>query len=191
MTEAELTRALANAGLEYLGTADRDACLLPPRLAAYASSTAADGDEWAVSVENNAQDFQQRVNHEWYMLSAHQGLFETGRPEFLLAVPDPDRHGDTWWARVALGAEWDLAGSGAAAHVTGHGWGHPEFLMLSRTGDVVVQGTQGQEWTDVVALRNPHRISSFRAMGVSLLENTSITPPTREAVERWLAWTAA
>lgn len=190
VNEAELIRGLASAGLEYLGMADRDAGLLPPRLAGYASSSAAGGDEWAVSVENHAEDFRQRVNHEWYMLSADRGLFETRDPEFLLAVRDPGQRGDSWWARVALQSEWDLAGSGAEARVTGLGWGHPEFLMLSCTGDVLVQGTQGEQWTDIIALQNPHRIPSFRAMGVSLLGNESIAPAAREAVERWLDRTA-
>ncbi|MFI9255998.1 hypothetical protein [Streptomyces sp. NPDC053069] len=162
--------------------------LVPPRLAYFANSTAADGQEWAASIENDAEDFQERVNHEWYMLCAHQGLFDTGDPQFLIAVRDvPHNRPDTaWWARVMLQPDWDLAGAGAEARVTGCGWGNPEFVMLSLDGNLIVQGSQGQEWTDIVCLRDAHRISSFRETGAKLANDKSIPEQTRYAMARWL-----
>ncbi|MES4903245.1 MULTISPECIES: hypothetical protein [unclassified Streptomyces] len=191
MQEAELAEGLAAAGLTYLGPVDPSTPLIPPRLAAFANSTAAEGKEWAASVESDAPDFRERVNHEWYMLAADQGLFQRQNPEFLLAVAGREpEHGASWWARVALRAEWDLAGAGAAAHVTGCGWGHPEFVMLSLDGDVIVRGSQGQKWTDFVCLRNPHHIRSLREMGAHMTESSSIPQETREAITRWLDHTS-
>ncbi|OMI40910.1 hypothetical protein SPAR_03601 [Streptomyces sparsogenes DSM 40356] len=191
MQEAELAQGLAAAGLTYLGMVEPSAPLIPPRLAAFANSAAAEGEEWAASVESDAPDFQERFNHEWYMLAADQGLFSREDPQFLFASAEPESgHGASWWARVALRAEWDLAGAGAAAQVTGCGWGHPEFVMLSLDGNVIVRGSQGEKWTDVVCLRNPHRIRSLREMGARMTDSGSIPRETREAIARWLAHAA-
>lgn len=198
MQEAELAEGLAAAGLTYLGMVEPSAPLIPPRLAAFANSAAADGNEWAASVESDAPDLRERFNHEWYMLAADQGLFSRENPEFLLAVAvavedegGESEHRASWWARVALRAEWDLAGAGAAAQVTGCGWGHPEFVMLSLDGNVIVRGSQGERWTDVVCLRDPHRIRSLREMGARMTDSRSIPRETREAIARWLAHAAA
>lgn len=192
MQEDEISKGLAAAGLDYRGMESPSMPLIPPRLAAYANSTATEGQEWAASVENDAPDFQERVNHEWYMLCSHRGLFPRQDPQFLIAVQygAEESSRESWWARVALRTEWDLAGAGAAAQVTGCGWGHPEFVMLSLDGNVIVRGSQGQIWTDFVCLRDPHRIPSFRNMGASLIESKSIPAGTHDAVIRWLEHTA-
>ncbi|MEU7306253.1 hypothetical protein [Streptomyces sp. NPDC007206] len=192
MQEAKLSTRLASARLKYLGMADRFAALVPPRLASFANSIAADGKEWAASIENEAPDFRERVNHEWYMPCAHQGLFAARDPQFLIAVSNTEakRPNTSWWARVALQTEWDLAGTGAELGVTGCGWRHPEFVMLSTDGNLIVQGTQGQAWTDIVCLREAHRIPPFREMGVKLTKDKSIPEETRDAVDRWLKATA-
>ncbi|MEU9522520.1 hypothetical protein [Streptomyces sp. NPDC048224] len=178
---------LAKAGLEYLGMVDRAAPLVPPRLAAFANSTAAEGHEWAVSVENEAPDFGERLNHEWYMLCAQQGLFAVDDPQFLLAVAEgTEASGESWWARVRLRSEWDFGGAGAAAMVTGRGHGHPEFVMLSLDGTLVVRGSQGQEWTDIVCLENPHEVPAFRELGAQLTASGLTPARTRAALSRWL-----
>ncbi|MFI1766025.1 hypothetical protein ACH41H_28745 [Streptomyces sp. NPDC020800] len=144
-----------------------------------------------MSIENDDPDFQQRVNHEWYMLCAHQGLFDTQNPQFLIAVRDEsDQAGVAWWARVALQMDWDFAGAGAEARVSGCGWGHPEFVMLSIDGRVVVRGSQGEKWTDVVCVQDPHHIPSFRRLGVTLSESKSTPQETRDALARWLEHTS-
>ncbi|MFF9086894.1 hypothetical protein ACF1BE_10845 [Streptomyces sp. NPDC014991] len=146
-----------------------------------------------MSIENDAPDFRERVNHEWYMLGAHQGLFITSKPQFLIAVRDVenDRPDMAWWARVQLQTDWDFAGSGAEAGVTGYSWGRPEFIMLSLNGNVVVQGSQGQKWTDIVCLRDAYHITPLREMGMKLSEDASIPEETRGALSRWLEHTAA
>ncbi|MFS4098027.1 hypothetical protein [Streptomyces sp. AF1A] len=190
--EAELVKNLAAAGLKYLDIVTYSSALIPPQLASFANSIATDGQEWAVSIENDAPDFRERMNHEWYMLSAHQGLFAREHPQFLIAVRDvEDDHPNTsWWARVALEAEWDFAGAGAEARVTGCGWGHPEFVMLSIDGNVIVRGSQGQDWMDIVCLREPHRIPSLRKLGAKFAESNTITDQTRNALIRWLKSTS-
>ncbi|WP_330337724.1 hypothetical protein [Streptomyces sp. NBC_00557] len=122
------------------------------------------------------------------MLCSDQGFFAAGDPQFLIAVRDLEaRHSNTsWWAHVALQTEWDLAGTGAQLGVTGYGWGHPEFVMLSTDGNTIIQGSQGQVWTDIVCLREAHRIQSFRETGVKLAKDKSIPEETRDAVDRWL-----
>jgi hypothetical protein len=196
--EAGLAQRLAAAGLNYLGMADVSAPLVPPRLAAFADSAAAGGREWAVSVENGAEDFRERVNHEWYLLCAGRGLFDREDPRFFVAAAttmttsgqDGDTQQVSWWAEVALRSEWDLAGAGAEAQVTGRGLGHPDFVMLSLDGTVIVRGSQGQKWTDIVCLQHAEQVSSFREMGVSMTRNEAIPSRTREALTRWLDHTA-
>ncbi|MFF7751331.1 Imm50 family immunity protein [Streptomyces sp. NPDC007971] len=190
--ESDLARGLTAAGLKYLGMVGSSVPVIPPHLASFANSTATEGKEWAVSVENDAPDFQQRVNHEWYMLCAHQGLFDPKSPQFLIAVRDTenDHAGAARWARVALQMDWDFAGAGAEARVTGCGWGHPEFVMLSLDGNVIARGSQGQEWTDFVCLKNPHRVPSLRALGARLAESRSTSQATRDALARWLEHTS-
>ncbi|WP_244950495.1 hypothetical protein [Streptomyces griseofuscus] len=188
-----LTKRLAEAGLRYLGMAELSAPLIPPRLAGFTNSTAAEGEEWAASVENDAPDYQERVNHEWYMLSASQGLFNRADPKFLVAVSSlPEEESRfSWWAHVALASDWDFSGAGAEARVTGHGWGNPEFAMLSTDGNVIVQASRGQKWTDIVCLKNPQRIRSLRDTGAKLSTSTSVPEGTREAIRRWLDHTSS
>ncbi|QEU97187.1 hypothetical protein CP970_08235 [Streptomyces kanamyceticus] len=146
-----------------------------------------------MSVESDAPDLRERLNHEWYMLSADQGLFQPDAPEFLLAVGDGGTaHPDSLrWARVALTVDCDLAGAGAEAGVTGRGTGHPDFAMLSLDGTVLVRGAKGEEWTDCVLLRNPHRLPSLRELGTRMAASPETPQATRDALERWLSHTWA
>ncbi|ATL31596.1 hypothetical protein [Streptomyces formicae] len=191
MREAELENSLTKAGLRYLGLADPSAPLIPPSLAFFADSVETGGQEWAVSVESDAPDLRERVNHEWYMLSADQGLFQPDAPEFLLAVGDREAtHPDSLrWARVALTVDCDLAGAGAEAGVTGRGAGHVDFAMLSLDGTVLVRGAKGEEWTDCVLLRNPHDLPSLRDLGTRMAASPETPRGTRDALERWLEHT--
>ncbi|MEV8016796.1 hypothetical protein AB0O76_10695 [Streptomyces sp. NPDC086554] len=192
MRETELAQSLADAGLKYLGMADDSAPLMPPNLASFANSTAAEGRAVGVGLENGLPDLQATANSEWYRLAMNEGLFPADDPEFLLSVSagDPESPRVLWWARVALEAEWDLAGAGAASRVTGNGWGHPEFVMLSVDGDVVARGSTGEEYTDLVFLRDPHRIQSIRNFGADMAHWPDLPKATRDAVARWLEHTA-
>ncbi|MFC8129030.1 hypothetical protein [Streptomyces sp. NPDC057302] len=195
--EREFATSLARSGLKYLGMvapstpSTSPTPLIPPNLASFANSTAAEGREVAVSLRIGLPDLPERVNAEWYGLSTEQGLFSAAAPEFLLSVPGnvaESPHG-LWWARVTLEAEWDLAGAGAAAGVTGSGWGYPEFVMLSVAGDVIVRGSTGEEYTDCVALRDPQRIRTLRDLGADMAHWPHLPKPARDAVSRWLEHT--
>lgn len=192
MREADVMKALAAAGLNYLGMADESELLMPPEVAALAASVPTGGQDWAVSVENDAPDFREQFNHGWYMLCADQGLFDRMRPQFYIAVPilSHEFPGALWWAQVQLQTEWDLAGAGAETHVTGRGWGYPEFVMLSLDGDLVVQGARGEVWTDVVCLHRPQHIQSFRDMALQLADGRSTSSWTRSSATHWLEHTA-
>lgn len=81
------------------------------------------------------------------------GPFDREDPRFFVAAAttmttsgqDGDTQQVSWWAEVSLRSEWDLAGAGAEAQVTGRGLGHPDFVMLSLDGTVIVRGSQGQK----------------------------------------------
>ncbi|MFH8612145.1 hypothetical protein ACH4D5_32145 [Streptomyces sp. NPDC018029] len=144
-----------------------------------------------MSVASDEPDLPEKVDHGWYLLSADQGLFPMDDPEFLIAVgdreavpPEPLR-----WARVALTGPSDIAGAGAEARVTGRGAGHIDFAMLSLDGTVVVRGVEGEEWTDCVLLKDPHRLPSMRELGARMAASPEVPQETREALERWLRHT--
>ncbi|MFK4071768.1 SMI1/KNR4 family protein [Streptomyces sp. NPDC029674] len=188
LRDAELANALAEAGLLYLGLVDVSVPLMPPCLAFSADSVETGGQEWVVSVESDEPDLPERVNHGWYLLSADQGLFPRDAPEFLIAVggreavpAEPLR-----WARVALTGRSDIAGAGAEARVTGCGAGHVDFAMLSLDGTVVVRGVEGEEWTDCVLLKDPHRLPAMRELGTRMASSPETPQETREALKRWL-----
>ncbi|MFC8125241.1 hypothetical protein [Streptomyces sp. NPDC057302] len=188
MQEGELTKSLAEAGLKYLGMIDSAAPLIPPNLASFANSTATEGREIGIGLENDLPDLQKKANAEWYRLSTGEGLFSAAAPEFLLSVTDSagESPHSLWWARVTLDAEWDLAGAGAAAGVTGAGWGHPEFVMLSVDGNVIARVSTGQEYTDCILLKNPHHIQTLRDFGADMAHWSHLPKSTRDAVARWL-----
>ncbi|WP_367044198.1 hypothetical protein [Streptomyces sp. Je 1-332] len=191
MQETQLARSLAKAGLTYLGMIDSLAPLIPPNLASFVNSTAADGHCAAVGLENVAPNLVESFNGEWHRLCLSEGLFPSSKPEFLLAVNEgkSDPSNALWWARVALETEWDLAGAGAAAGVTGNGQGRPEFVMLSGDGNVIARGSTGEQYTDCVLLRNPHRVQKIRELGADMAHWTDLPLSTRDAVARWLEHT--
>lgn len=193
MRDVELANSLAKAGLCYLGPADASAPLMPPCLAFLADSVETDGQEWAVSVESDEPDLQEKVDHGWYLLSADQRLFPMDNPEFLIAVGDREAvpAEPLSWARVALTGHSDIAGAGAEARVTGRGAGHIDFAMLSLDGTVVVRGVEGREWTDCVLLKDPHRLPAMRELGTRMAASPETPQDTREALQRWLRHTAA
>ncbi|MEV0253731.1 hypothetical protein AB0H82_05560 [Streptomyces sp. NPDC050732] len=91
---------------------------------------------------------------------------------------------------MTLTGHSDIAGAGAEARVTGRGAGHIDFAMLSLDGTVVVRGVEGEEWTDCVLLKDPHRLPSMRELGARMAASPETPQETREALERWLRHTA-
>lgn len=131
---------LTPAGLVFLGLVDPASPLIPPTLANAATGYAPPSGGWRRSViERDAPDFVATANKGWFDLSREGGLFGDDR-EFLVAVEV--QGGDFWWARVRLDESWDVVGAGSA-DALGIGFGAPEFVMLSVSGDVIVAGRTG------------------------------------------------
>ncbi|MEX2973644.1 hypothetical protein [Streptomyces sp. C184] len=133
------------------------------------------------------------ANSGWYRLSRDGGLFAADDPEFLLAVncAEPDEPRVWWWARVSLSDRWDIVGAGAGTEILGNGSGRPAFVMLSLDGNVIVRAQQGENSTEFVLVREPHRVQFFRQHGEWMAGRPRTGTFVRTAIERWLAATSA
>ncbi|HEX5598787.1 MAG TPA: hypothetical protein VFX61_22620 [Micromonosporaceae bacterium] len=151
LTDADITSALAPAGLQFIKRVHGDVRdPLPPGKGA---ATCGDEDGRFDSspddiVDVHDPDLAVKVNAGWWRMASEYGLLDEQR-EFLLAVDysEPEAIGfEIGWARVRLLDEWDLAGSGVAAIKSYFAAAFtdrfvPEFTMLSLDGRMLLNTT--------------------------------------------------
>jgi len=186
--DAQLTAKLASAGLVYIETVDGEASLLPPGLAATATSYR-EGDGWAgAGVDVDDPALIANANAGWFRLAVEGGLFKGIGSEFLVSVTRAEgAEPNQWWARVSLAEPWDIMGAGAATGILGIVAGHPAFVMSSLDGTVVLRGTTWESEIGCLLVRNPHRIDAYRQFLERKITNPRTTDRDREVIQRWLA----
>ncbi|BEL11696.1 hypothetical protein Q0Z83_098870 [Actinoplanes sichuanensis] len=186
MRESELAERLGKAGLVFIGWPDEAVPRVPVAVARYAVSAGSDTGRDEVSLRYTDPGWQSGGNDAWFTLASDAGLFGAGG-EFLVAVAlEPD----VWpvrsrWAGVRLAASWDIVGEGAA-DLLGSGRHHPEFVMLSPDGEVIVQGTVRQDGISFLAVHHPRDSGVLRKQGEFFANWHRAHPEDRQAARSWL-----
>ncbi|MGW6687680.1 hypothetical protein [Streptomyces sp. NPDC054961] len=127
----------------------------------------------------------QKANSDWYRLSVANGLFEEADPSFFIALQPPGEEGPSRWICVTLQTPWDIMGKGAAG-VLGSAHGRPEFLALSRDGNVLCCGSTSQFSIGTVVVTAPDRADNLRRWARYLSTSEIGYPESRAAAKRWL-----
>ncbi|MEU4359795.1 hypothetical protein [Streptomyces virginiae] len=127
----------------------------------------------------------EKGNADWYRLSVAHGLFEEDDPTFFIALQQPDAESPSRWTCVTLRDPWDMMGKGAAG-ILGSGHGRPEFLALSRDGNVLCCGSTSQSSIGTVVVTSPERQEVLQRFARYLSIADVGYPESRAAAKRWL-----
>lgn len=179
----QVAASLAEVGMRFLGMLDTSSSVIPPKLAAFASSCI---EAVGVSVDVEDPRMFEKANDASYRLAMEGGLF--GKRGFLLAV----RHLEVntpefqWWARIAFLDQWDVVERGSESGVLGRRAGYPAFLMLSLDGNVILRGDRGESTVDFTLVRNPGHIKMLIDHGEWLTRWSTTDEFSRQSIRRWL-----
>ncbi|GAA1384099.1 hypothetical protein [Catellatospora chokoriensis] len=162
LTDAEITAALAPAGLQFIERVRQSVQLPLPAGRGAASCASEDGRFDCLPheiVDVNDPDLSPRVNAGWWRMATEFGLLDEQR-EFLLAV-DPE----IAWVRVRLLDEWDIAGSGVPALRSSFAGLFtdrfvPEFTTVSLDGRMLMNTTVWGDGTVSTIVIRPDRLPS-------------------------------
>jgi hypothetical protein len=188
MEEARLVEDLLAAGFAFRGW-DGTPGALPVDAAWEAVSCRSEDGRRDLTVEVTDPQLLGKANSAWFQLACECNLWRSEEREFLLGVDIAEDGDDAMqrWARVRLMDEWDVMGVGAESHLFGWGSGCPEFIMMSLSGDVVLNGTTwGNRDIGVLAVPHPERARPIRACVEYLAANREENSYIKTMATDWL-----
>lgn len=180
----DLKEALTGAGIRLVGVLDGPGDLIPPVVAFQAVSCPPDDERTDAVADIEDPLLRQKANSDWYRLSFEGGLFSEEERRFLLGVSLVGRSSGIW-CLVELVEPWDIMGKGAAGPL-GSGCCRPEFVMLSRDGEVLVCGTTGQFHISTLVVKRPGRSGVLRRFAHWVAGPGAGQEHDRAAARRWL-----
>lgn len=188
MTEPELVELAGEAGLRVLGPHDAPASLPVKAAWLIVSCTREDGRRDIV-VDREDPHLQEKANSAWVQLASDSGLFGDENGEFLLGV-DWAEQGEApvlRWSRVQLMDEWDVMGAGMKSGLLGARPLHPEFVMMSLDGKVVLRGTTWGKGIGLLTVSNVDRVPMIKSYVERLAANPRTSEYERTMAQGWLA----
>ncbi|MEV6976264.1 hypothetical protein [Kitasatospora sp. NPDC093806] len=184
MNTEQLSVLLAASGLILVGL-EETVTSCPPNAAFAATGCGPEDGRVDIVVEYDGPDPLGDVDRAWFAQATRFGLLgDSG--EFLLQVNvhDDPYDADLRWARVRLGPQWSVAGDRTT---TINGPTRDGLITMSLRGDVIVEGSTGQENMRVLAVPNPHRASAIRHYVGFMLQDGRLSGVDADNVRNWLA----
>lgn len=199
LNEELVARLMLGFGMKFLGLKRRTG--IPAFIGGMVTSCGREEGRRDRIVKLHDPDRVMKFNADWYAMATEFGLFSKDRCFLVSLSPaiDPvfdrareeaeDWKNPVWWESVwglvELLNDWDLAGAGAASHVLGSGYSHPDFVMSAVDGSVFIAGTVWQDSIGTVVLPMPYCSPTLRSLARRSIR--SRTASEGEDLEAWLA----